>query len=92
MAERERFLAQEGWLGTIGYLGVPTEFEYMILLDAEPLRMLVLFMEETDPLQLLSWPVPPDEASQYLEIITGPIPDEVTFDLDPWAVLIPAQE
>jgi len=92
VAERERFLAQEGWLGTIGYLGARTEFEYMILLDEEPVRLLVLFMEATDPLQLLSWTIPPDEASQYLEIVTGPIPDEATFDLARWAVLIPTEE
>ncbi|MBU0596452.1 hypothetical protein KJ567_07200 [Candidatus Bipolaricaulota bacterium] len=92
IAERERFLAEEGWLGTIGYLGAPTEFEYMILLDEEPVRMLVLFMEATDPIQLLSWPIPADEAGDYLEIITGPVPDEVAFDLDQWAVLIPAPE
>lgn len=92
VAERERFLAQEGWLGTIGYLGAPTEFEYMLLLDEEPIRMLVLFMEAADPIQLLSWPVPADEASDYLEIITGPIPDEVTFDLDQWAILFPSLE
>ena len=90
--ERARFLEQNGWLGTIGYVGTPTEFEYKILLDEEPLRMLFLFLETTDPLQLLSWPVPADVADAYLEIITGPIPNEVSFDFDRWAVLVPVQE
>ncbi|MCK5585191.1 hypothetical protein KAJ02_03885, partial [Candidatus Bipolaricaulota bacterium] len=90
--ERARFLEQDGWFGTIGYLGTPTEFEYKILLDEEPLRMLFLFLETTDPLQLLSWPVPVDVADAYLEIITGPIPNELSFDFDRWAVLVPVQE
>ena len=90
--ERARFLEQDGWLGTIGYLGTPTEFEYKILLDEEPLRMLYLFLETTDPSQLLSWLVPADVADAYLEIITGPIPAEVSFNFDRWAVLVPVQE
>jgi len=92
VAERDLFLEQEGWLGTIGYLGTPTEFEYLILLDEEPLQMLFLFLETTNPFQVLSWPVSQDVAASYLEIITGPIPSEATFDLDTWAILVPDQE
>lgn len=92
VAERDLFLKQEGWLGTIGHLGIPTEFEYMLLLGEEPLQMLFLFLETTNPFQVLSWPVSQDIASSYLEIITGPIPGEATFDLDTWAILVPDQE
>jgi hypothetical protein len=92
VAERDLFLEQEGWLGTIGYLGTPTEFEYLILLGEEPLQMLFLFLETTNPFQVLSWPVFPDTAASYLEIITGPIPGEATFDLNSWAVLLPFVE
>jgi hypothetical protein len=92
MQERDRFLAAEGWLGTIGYLGSSTEFEYKILLDGSPLRMLFLFMEATDPIQLLSWPAQVDDLDPYLEIIAGPLPDEVSFDLDRWATLTPVQK
>lgn len=90
-AQRERFLAQEGWLGTIGYLGQPTEFEYVITLNELPLRMLVLFLEATDPTVLLSWPEQAD-VTGHLEIITGPVPSVVSFDVDNWAVLILEQE
>ena len=92
VAERTLFLEQEGWLGTIGYLGAPTEFEYKILLDEEPLRMLFLLLETTNPFQVLSWPLPQDIAASYLGIITGPIPGEATFDLSSWAVLLPVVE
>lgn len=92
VAERNRFLETEGWLGTIGYLGMPPMFEYKILLGDEPLRILFLFLEVTDPLQLLSWPVSPDIASSHLEIITGSIPSTAMFDLDSWALLLPVQE
>ena len=92
VAERDLFLEQEGWLGTIGYLGTPTEFEYMLLLDKEPLQMLFLFLETTTPFQVLSWPLSPDITASYLEIITGPIPRETTFNLEIWAVLLPVLE
>ena len=54
--------------------------------------MLYLFLETTDPFQLLSWPVPADVTDAYFEIITGPILDEVSFNFDRWAVLVPVQE
>ena len=92
MAERDLFLEQEGWLGTIGRLGTPTEFEYIIFLGDEPLQMLFLFLETTNPFQVLSWPLSPDIAASYLEIITGPIPSEAAFNLDDWTLLVPVQE
>ncbi|MBE0635850.1 hypothetical protein IH601_07635 [Candidatus Bipolaricaulota bacterium] len=92
IAERNLFLETEGWLGTIGYLGTPTSFEYQILLDEEPLQMLFLFLETTTPLQIVSWPIDPESASPYTAIITGPIPGEASFNLSSWAVLIPNQD
>ena len=92
VAERNHFLEQEGWLGTIGHLGTPTEFEYMILLGEEPLQMLFLFLETTRPFQVLSWPLHTDIAASYLEIITGPIPSEEAFDIDSWAILVPVHD
>jgi len=87
VAERAAFFAQEGWLGTIGYLGARTEFEYKIRLDGSSLRMLFLFMEATRPAQVLSWPAEPEEADHYLPLITGPIPLEISVDFGQWAVL-----
>ncbi|MBU1050294.1 hypothetical protein KKG90_09765 [Candidatus Bipolaricaulota bacterium] len=87
LAERNQFLESEGWLGTIGYLGSPNTFEFQILLDEGPLQMLFLFLETTTPLQLLSWPIDPMLALPYTEIITGPIPQRLTFHVEEWATL-----
>lgn len=52
--------------------------------------MLFLFLETTNPFQVLSWPVSQDVAASYFEIIMGPILGEATFALDNyWAVLLP---
>ena len=91
-AERAQFLEAEGWLGTIGYLGTPTMFEYQIRLDEEPLRMLFLFMEATTPLQLLSWPLSAESVASYLDVVTGSIPETAGFDPDSWAILLFAPE
>ncbi len=85
--ERARFLGQNGWLGTIGYLGAPTQSEYQIAWGDEPLILLFLFLEGTDPLQLLSWPLTPEAASPYLTLITGPMPTEIRCSLSDWATL-----
>ena len=87
VAEREAFFEQEGWLGTIGYLGARTESEVQVLLDGPTLRMLLLYMEATRPAKVLSWPAPPEETAHYLPLITGPIPTEIDIDFDQWAIL-----
>jgi hypothetical protein len=89
--ERTRFLDSEGWLGTLGYLGTPNEFEYQVRTGGEPPQMQFLFMETTDPSLLVSWPSLEDETAPLLPILTGPLPDEVVFDLTQWAVLVPSR-
>jgi hypothetical protein len=85
--ERARFLQENGWLGTIGYLGAPTQFEYQIAWGDQPLTFLFLFAEFTDKMWLLSWPISPADAAQYLTLITGPMPAEIHARLDVWATL-----
>ena len=41
--ERNAFLEQEGWLGSISYMGTPEELEYQIELTAEPMHLFVVF-------------------------------------------------
>jgi len=87
VAQREEFLENEGWLGTIGRLGARTHFELMIDLDEPFLQMLFLFMEATSSPVVLSWPLASEDATPYLPLITGPIPDEIDVDLATWAIL-----
>ena len=86
--ERARFLERNGWLGTIGYLGEPTQFEYQIAWGSEPLTFLFLFADFTDTIHLLSWPIPPADAAQYEGVITSsPTPPTLQCTLKNWAVL-----
>ena len=87
IATRNQFLETEGWVATIGYLGTPTMFEYQIHIKEDPLQMLFLFLETIPPFQVVSWPIPSEFATKYLETITGPIPTEVSFYQEDWAVL-----
>lgn len=88
LRERARFLEKYGWLGTIGYLGDPTQFEYQILWGDGPLTFLFMFMEFTDPIQFLSWPLDPTAAAPYGAIISPDItPTEIHCTLDEWATL-----
>jgi len=85
--ERARFLERNRWLGTIGYLGDPTQFEYQIACGEGPLTLLFLFAEFTDSLQLLSWPLAAEDAAQYTELVTGTAPTELCFQVGDWATL-----
>lgn len=86
--ERARFLQQNGWLGTIGYLGDPNQFEYEIAWEDESLTLLFLFADFTDTIHLLSWPIPPADAAPYETVITAsPTPPQMQFDTESWAIL-----
>ncbi len=89
LAEREAFLAREGWLGTIGYLGAPTHFEVRVeLLDRDSMTILFLFLflGSGFPRQVVTWP-DLEEPGDYAELITGPVPENVAFDVTTWARL-----
>jgi len=85
--ERVRFLERNGWLGTIGYLGNPTQFEYQMAWGEGSLTLLFLFGEFTDSFQLLSWPLAAEDAAQYTELVTGTTPTELCFSVTDWATL-----
>jgi hypothetical protein len=87
LSERVRFLERNGWLGTIGYLGNPTQFEYQIAWGEGPLALLFLFGEFTNSFQLLSWPLATEDAAQYTELVTGTTPSELCFSVTDWATL-----
>jgi len=88
LEERAHFLQQNGWLGTIVYLGDPTQFEYQILWGDGPLTFLFMFEEFADPIQFLSWPLEPTAAAPYGAMISADqTPAEFHCTLDEWATL-----
>jgi len=89
LREREAFLEREGWLGTIGYRGIPTHFEYRIdLLGEDSLTILFLFLDSGYPRRVVSWPVDPLNACECTAFVTGPVPEAMPFDIDTWARLV----
>ncbi len=87
MAERARFLEQQGWLGTIAYLGEPSQCEYQIAWGDEPLTFLFLLLVGPEPLRFVSWPMPATEAAQYEALVMGDTPAQITCSLNGWATL-----
>jgi len=88
IAAREEFLSEEGWLGTIGHLGNRRHFEFRIdLLQEVSLEILFLFLDTRSPMRLVSWPSDLSSTPVYADLVTGPIPESVPFDLRGWARL-----
>ena len=87
MAERAKFLEQQGWLGTIAYLGEPSQCEYQIAWGDGPLTFLFLLLVGPEPLRFVSWPMPATEAAQYEALVMGDTPVQITCSLNGWATL-----
>ena len=87
MAERAKFLEQQGWLGTIAYLGEPSQCEYQIAWGDEPLTFLFLLLVGPEPLRFVSWPIPTIAAAQYEDLVMGGTPAQITCSLGDWATL-----
>ena len=84
VTQRDEFLERSGWLATISRLGPMNEMEYRIEEVHAPMRILILAMTLTDGNPILSWPVPPGTAEAHRTIITGPLPEYTSFDLEAW--------
>lgn len=86
--ERPRFLDRNGWLGTIGYLGEPTQFDYHIAWGSELLTVMFLFADFTDAIHLLSWAIAPADVAQDAGVITSsPTPPTIQCTFEEWVVL-----
>jgi hypothetical protein len=87
--EREAFFQREGWLGTIGYLGIPTHVEYQIdLLGEDSLTILFLFLGSGHPRRVLSWPADLSDMPDTTALATGPVPETMPFDISTWIRLM----
>lgn len=80
--ERERFLAEEGWVASISYLGRPAEMEFQIAASDRSLLVWLVLLPASGA-DLLDWPEIQDQ-----ETFPGPIPDEFHLELGSWARLI----
>ncbi len=82
-AERAAFLQQEGWVGSIVYMGNLEELEYQIQLTGEPLRLVAAILKESDPGARIVWPIGVQDDT--LRIFPGDLPASLSFALEEWA-------
>lgn len=81
--ECKAFLDQEGWLGSMSYMGNPEELEYQIELTAEPMNLLVVFENlEYAGLKFI-WPA--NVKVNIGELTHGYSPPNLTFSPEEWA-------
>lgn len=81
--ECNAFLDQEGWLGSMSYMGNPEELEYQIELTADPMHVLVVFENlEYAGLKYL-WPAQVEINSG--ELTHGYSPATLSFTPEEWA-------
>jgi hypothetical protein len=81
--ECKAFLDQEGWLGSMSYMGNPEELEYQIELTAEPMHILVVFENlEYAGLKYL-WPAQVEV--NIGELTHGYSPPNLSFSPEEWA-------
>jgi hypothetical protein len=81
--ECKAFLDQEGWLGSMSYMGNPEELEYQIELTAEPMHILVVFENlEYGGLKFI-WPAHLEDNSG--ELTHGYSPPNLPFSPEEWA-------
>ncbi len=85
LAERARFLEQQGWVGTIVHLGDPLQSEYQIAWGDGRLTFLFLLLVGPEPLRLVSWPIPAAAAAQYEALVMGDAPAQIRCSLSDWA-------
>jgi hypothetical protein len=81
--QRATFLAEEGWLASVAYMGEPNHVEYQI---ADPFgigRLTLVFLPAANPSDLITWP---EDVTQ--DILPGPVPAEAHVVPEQWPRLI----
>lgn len=87
---QEQHLAEEGWLASIGYMGISDEMEYQIVLPAEGLVMAVVHQTGNSVNSALRWPeTVTDDCLGLVGILDDP-PERLDFSPDTWPVFIAA--
>ncbi len=86
-ASREEFLAPEGWVASNGRMGTSAEVEYQISIPDGVLRLAVSTIGVPNYDHVSVWPAGVEDDCVNATLLTGPIPEQVQFSLDQWAML-----
>ena len=87
VAEREAYLAEEGWMAANSRMGTPNELEYRILAPDDPIVLAVSIMRTSSPDERHTWPVALDDDTTTPT--SGGVPDEMLFQPGTWGKVKP---
>ena len=90
--ERQRQLAENGWLASNAHMGNATEMEYQITITEVPLRLAIAHLQAPEYQSLAYWPEGLKDSCREIQLLTGPLPDELYFSPQFWAQIIPTGE
>ncbi len=85
VAEREKFLQDEGWVANNSYMGTPNELEYKIKIIQESMRLAVTLIPANDIDTRIYWPIDLDD--DCILPTSGGLLATLSFLLDHWAAL-----
>jgi hypothetical protein len=84
-AEREEFLAEEGWLAANGMMGTPNEMEYKIRIPEQDFRLAAVYIKSTAPYEKIPWPAHLED--DCIAPASNGLPLELHFSPDQWVQL-----
>ena len=84
-------LQEEGWLASIGYMGVAAEMEYQIALPGSGLSMAVVHLTGSSQASTLHWPPELDDDCLWMVGSGGP-QERMLFSPETWPLIIVAAE
>jgi hypothetical protein len=85
LAERAKFLQDEGWLAANGLMGTPNELEYQIKIPDQDFRLAVVYIKATYPYKKVPWPAKLDD--DCIQPGSGGLPLVMQFSIAQWARL-----
>ena len=85
LVAREKFYAEEGWLGTNSFLGIENELEYKILLEDPPDKVAVNFIFADGDGDKQVWPVGLKDGVSLPS--SGGFPEIIEFSVKDWISL-----
>ena len=83
---RTEFLDREGWVASNGRMGTSEEIEYQIAIPDGALRLAVSAIGAPDYGNVAVWPTAVEDDCVNAQLLTGPIPEQVQFSPETWAV------
>ena len=90
--QQDEHLQEEGWLASIGYMGIPGEMEYQILMPEGGLTMGVVHQTGRSVTEALRWPETLDDDCLGVVGISDDPPERLEFFPETWPLFVLAAE